>query len=358
MFLSPCASAGKDERIVPPALEPGDTIAILDTARILPMREEEFKNEHIPRAIAYLRGRGFNVVVRDESFYKPTELELGEDTEELRAKLFNDAVKDPLAKMIWLFWGGHGTMHVLDQIDCEAFKANPKIVVGMGDHDVLLNALSEKTGVVTFNGPLIGSSLEHDAGFDNLLDMVTNSREKTVLRNLDGSPFVAHSVGECTAPLIGGNLCMMQSLIGTSYEPRYTGRILYIEDEGEHSYRLDRMLWHLKESGKLNGLAGIIIGNITPGKGETEKHALDVCLNGLKGLGIQIVYGVRAGCRVKDPITLPIGAVLGIKNSEITIMMPVVRKVASSPLSLPSSECSASSIIPRVSSSMVPHAES
>ena len=115
----------------------------------------------------------------------------------------------------------------------------------------------------------------------------------------------------------------MQCLIGTPYEPSWKGKILYFDDLGENAYRIHRTLQHFKLTGKLDELAGIIIGTLTPEKGETEEELLESCFDMFKDLKIPIIYNFHAG-HLRNPLTLPIGATLQIENEKVTVIQPVV----------------------------------
>ena len=107
--------------------------------------------------------------------------------------------------------------------------------------------------------------------FDNLFAMLMNPKLETELYNIDdATPFKIFKEGTCMAQVFGGNMCLIQSLIGTPYELSYKNKILFFEEVKEYAYRIHRMLWQLKLAGKLNELVGIIIGTLTPVCRETQ----------------------------------------------------------------------------------------
>ena len=270
-----------------------------------------------------MQDRGFEVVIYKDAF-TPTPLGLGDGTEQLRADLFNRAVKDPEIKAIFSFKGGYGAMQILDKIDYEAFRENKKIFVGFSDETAIESAILEKSGVITFHGPMIGCAINYKETkcFDNLFDMLMNPRDKTELRNIDDS-FKVFNPGRCESQVFGGNMCLIQSLVGTPYEPKYKDKILFFEEVEEEDYRIHRMLWQLKLTGRLDEVAGIIIGTLTPLEGGTEKELLSACFDVLKDLDIPIIYNFHAG-HINNPLTLPIGAIFQIENEKVTVMQPVV----------------------------------
>ena len=174
---------------------------------------------------------------------------------------------------------------------------------------------------------MVGASLnwKETVCFDNLFDMLMTPRAETELRNIDDdSLFKAYKSGECEAKVFGGNMCLVQSLIGTPYEPSYKGKILFFEEIEENAYRIHRMLWQLKLAGRLDELEGIIIGKLIPVKGETEEGLLNACFDVIKDLKIPIIYNFHAG-HIKNPLTLPIGAKLKINGEKVIITYQVVQ---------------------------------
>jgi muramoyltetrapeptide carboxypeptidase len=203
-FFSLRASAFDGEILVPKALKEGDTICVLSPCRTTSYRIKLFE-ERIFEITKDLEKRGFNVVTYEEAF-TPSPLQLGDETEQLRADLFNKAVKDPDVDAIFAIWGGYGAMHILDKIDYEAFRENKKIFVGYSDITAISSAIFEKSGVVTFHGPMMGKepNWKETLCFDNLFDMLMNPKQQTELCNIDdNTPFKAFKSGKCEAQVFG-----------------------------------------------------------------------------------------------------------------------------------------------------------
>ncbi|MBP5427119.1 MAG: LD-carboxypeptidase [Clostridiales bacterium] len=310
--------------ILPPAkLNLGDTICILEPSCTDAHRMNIYKSR-IDSVVAKLKQRGFNVVVYSDSF-KPSTLGLGYSTERLRADLFNKAIRDKNVKAIFSFWGGYGAMHLLDKLDYSAFRANRKIFVGFSDETAIELAIFEKSGIITFHGPMVGADINYNESktFDCLFAMLTNPKKSTKLFNIDdNSSFKSYKEGTCEGQVIGGNLSLIQCMIGTPYEPNYKNKILFFEEVKEHDYKIHRMLWHLKLTGKLKNVSGIIIGSLTPISG-SESRLQHICFDVFKDLNIPIIYNVHAG-HIRNPITIPIGAKIKIQNNELIVTEPVV----------------------------------
>lgn len=316
------------EILVPEKLNYGDKICILEPARTSKYLEKIFK-ERMPIVVNNLKKRGFEVVVYDESF-QTSLLGVGDGTEEIRAEQFNRAVEDPEIKAIFAFWGGYGSAHILDKINYEKFRENKKIFVGFSDETAIEMALFEKSGVVTFHGPMVGATLNYqeEKTFDNLFDILMNVKPEFELKNIDdNSEFELYKNNKnivVEGEVIGGNLCLIQSLIGTPYEPDYENKILFFEEVDEDDYVIHQMLWHLKLSGKLNKIAGIIIGSLTPSSEKvSEEHLLNVCFDVLDKFDIPIIYNFHAG-HIKNPLTLPIGAKIKIENNKVFVTQNIV----------------------------------
>ncbi|MDR2073901.1 MAG: LD-carboxypeptidase [Oscillospiraceae bacterium] len=280
--------------------------------------------DRIDSAVNNLEERGFEVVVYTESFEVS---KFGNDTAQLRADLFNKAVSDPEIKAIFAFCGGYGSMHLLDKIDYEAFRENRKIFVGFSDVIAIQSAILEKAGVMTFHAPMLGATYncQETICFDNLFDILMNPKEKFELYNIDdNTKFKALKSDTCEGRIFGGTLSLVQCLMGTPYEPDWKDKILFFDDLGENAYRIHRTLWHFKLDGRLDKLAGIIIGTLTPEKGETEEELLESCFDMFKDLKIPVIYNFHAG-HIKNPLTIPVGANLQIEDEKVMVIEPVVK---------------------------------
>jgi muramoyltetrapeptide carboxypeptidase len=312
--------------LAPNALKKGDKICVLEPSRTATPEALKAINDKLPKITADLEKRGFKVEVYNDSF-KPTKLGLGDGTEQERADLFNKAVKDPGIKAIFSFRGGYGAMHILDKIDYDAFRENRKIFVGFSDETAIHLAILEKAKVITFHGPMVGATINYQETkcFDNLFEMLMNPKAETELCNIDdNTPFKAYKSGECEAQVFGGNACLIQSLIGTPYEPSYKKKILFFEEISENPYRIHRMLWQLKLAERLKEVSGIIIGTLTPAPNETEESLLKACFDVIEDLKIPIIYNFHAG-HIKNPLTLPLGATLKIKDNKVIVKEQVVQ---------------------------------
>lgn len=154
--------------------------------------------------------------------------------------------------------GGYGTPRLLEKIDYDLIKKNPKIIAGYSDITALMLAIHEITGLVVFHGQMArGVTDVEDGNINSLLELL--SSEGNIKIKLNEEQII--NGGKARGKLLGGNLSLISSLAGTPYLPSLDGNILLIEDRGEPLYRVDRMLTQLKLNGVLDNPGGVIIGN-------------------------------------------------------------------------------------------------
>jgi muramoyltetrapeptide carboxypeptidase len=238
-------------------------------------------------------------------------------TDDERVQDLNNALTDPSIDAIWFIRGGYGTTRILDRVDFEALARRPRPLIGFSDMTTLLNAAVTRAGVVAFHGPVARAPLPAFSRwhFERVLACAEPAGR---LGRLPVPPdvllpredrIVKLTGGVAEGPLIGGNLTLLQCLIGTAYFPSLDGAILFLEDVGEDLYRVDRMLAHLRLVGALDRLAGVVIGRFTELKRHMNDGALgfdEVLETYLGPLGIPVGYGFPIG-HIDDQWTLPLG---------------------------------------------------
>ena len=233
--------------IKPPRLRPGDLIGIISPAG--PVDESELKPD-----LELLESSGFRIHIAPHVYDRQGYL-AGDD--EARLSDLHALFQDREIKAIICARGGYGTLRLLDRIDYDLIREHPKIIVGYSDITALLMAITKKTGLVTFHGPMVrGFSALHDNSRESLFKLISSDQPVSF------SPMAGNSLisGRATGPLIGGNLSLICHLIGTPFLPSLDGCILFIEDRGEPLYRIDRMLTHLALAGQLKEISGLIGG--------------------------------------------------------------------------------------------------
>ena len=228
-----------------------------------------------------------------------------------RADDINQAFRDTEVKAIWCIRGGDTSSHTMDKLDFEMIKNNPKIFVGYSDVTNLNVNFNQKCGFVTFHGPMVKSNMLND--YDDFtrtsFEKALNMEDEFVLENPEGEEFEVMVEGHAEGTIVGGNLSLLVSMIGTPYEVDTKGKILFIEDVEENVRRIDRMMYQLKYSNKLSDAAGIIFGDFTDCVNEKDSEYTDIKM--LKDLLVDydkpVMYNIKSG-HCFPMSTIPLGA--------------------------------------------------
>lgn len=232
----------------PESLKIGDKVAIVCTAR-------KFSREEAQPAIELLTSWGLEVVLG--STIDLDNYQLG-GTDEERAQDFNEQLSNPEIKAIWCARGGYGTVRIIDAIDFTAFIDNPKWIIGFSDVTVLHSHV-HNLGVETIHGLMAFSIAKSTAESRDSLYKALFGRE--LMYTISSTP--ENKVGFGEGEIIGGNLSILYSLLGSESSMNTAGKILFIEDLDEYLYHIDRMMHNLKRNGMLDNLQGLIIGGMT-----------------------------------------------------------------------------------------------
>ncbi|HEY7614035.1 MAG TPA: LD-carboxypeptidase [Gemmatimonadales bacterium] len=313
--------------IRPPKLVRGSRVALVAPAGPLLERDDLTRAEALCRALGYEPRLGPNTAQRYGYFA---------GTDEQRLADLNGALRDPDVDAIWCIRGGYGVTRILDQVDFDALAQRPRALVGYSDITAVLNAAVHHAGVVTFHAPMARAAMPPFSRWH--FERVLASPEPAGrLGRLPVPPDVllpkenrvtALRGGVAEGPLLGGNLSLVQCLVGTPHLPDLEGAILFLEEVGEDLYRVDRMLAHLRTVGILGRLAGIAIGRFTELKRAMSDGALgfdEVLETYFLPLGIPVAYGFPVG-HIDDQWTLPLGvrARLDADAGELELLEPAV----------------------------------
>lgn len=236
---------------------------------------------------------------------------------------FNHMWARPEIKAIVCARGGYGCNYLLPEIDLELIAANPKIFVGYSDVTSLLTYITDATGMATFHGPMVAKDFAVPGGVDLANWGRTLSGEPVQMAFPSDSEVVPLIRGYAQGRLYGGCLSMLAASMGTPYEIQTDGTILFVEDIATKPYQVDRMLMQLKLGGKLDGVRGILFGQMVdcepaPGSDYTIR---DVVASIAGDLSIPVAYGFRSGHVRGGNITLPIGveATLQVQDEEVRL---------------------------------------
>jgi len=275
-------------------LKPGATIGVAAVSG--PVNEER-----LGRGLALLRGKGYGIREASNLRFRRGFL-AGTDAE--RAKGYRELVRDPGVDAIFFARGGYGSSRILERLDAEELKANAKIHLGGSDLTALFAFLRRSSGLVTFYGPMVAVEMAED-GADLDWEEVLRGDRPTPHAIEPGSVLTG---GRAEGVLIGGCLSLLASLCGTAEEVRGKGAILFWEDTGEDTYRLDRMLTQLERSGAFDGLRGMVIGSVVPRRdGESAETVEAYLRERFAGAPFPAAMGLSCG-HLESPRTLAIGA--------------------------------------------------
>ncbi|MGH6691313.1 MAG: S66 peptidase family protein [Gammaproteobacteria bacterium] len=257
-------------------------------------------------------------------------------TDDERVADLNTALADDRVDAVWCIRGGYGVTRILHRVAMDVLARRPKPVIGFSDITALLNGLTRATGVVTFHGPaacqpMTAFGRRH---FERVLGSPTpTGRFERLPPPADvlvpRAPRVATIVrGRAEGRLVGGNLTLLQCLVGTSWQPDVEGALLFLEDVGEDLYRVDRALSHLRLAGLLDRLAGVIVGQFTDMKRATADGGLgfdEVLASYFEPIRVPTAMGFPIG-HVDDQWTMPIGVRAGLDADagEVELLGPAV----------------------------------
>lgn len=298
----------------------GDTIGIVAPAW-------SFDRENFKRGVDKLRSLGFRVKYDRKIFNKYWSM-AGHDSQ--RADQINRMFRDRSVKAIFCAKAGYGSIRTLPYLDRRAIAENPKIFVGYSDITILLAFLHKTANMVVFHGPVVSGDI-HDGmnpfTLKFLLKAITQPGLLGVIRSGNVRSF---RPGTATGPLVGGNLSLIMSAIGTPFEIETDGRILFIEDVGEDLETIDNYLMQLKLAGKLEKVSGIIFGRMVRCVDHSgRKYTIKDILSDILGdITVPVIYGFPSGHRIPGEanITLPLGvyATLDADNKALVINEPAV----------------------------------
>ena len=327
-FLTPfsgSASPGTTpviNKTVPKALKPGDTIGIVSPSGAI------FESEPYEIAVESMEAMGLKVKLGD--FVKARYGHLA-GTDQQRAEELNAMFLDPEVDGIICLRGGSGAARLLDKLDYEGIARNPKVFVGYSDITALHLALYQKTGLVTYHGPIAVSEWNEFAvrHFKEVLfegDQVTfeNPQEKGGLLTQTKDRIRMTHPGTARGTLLGGNLAVLTNIMGTPYFPTdWTNKILYLEDVGEAIYAVDRMMSQLHLGGVLQQIEGFVFGKCTrctPGSGYGSLTLEEVLDHYIKPLGIPAYSGAMIG-HIPKNVTIPNGILAEVNADQGSISL-------------------------------------
>nr|WP_099564988.1 LD-carboxypeptidase [Gaetbulibacter sp. 4G1] len=300
--------------IQPPYLKAGDTVAIVAPSGVLKNRTKE-----VEQAKSLLKSWGLHPVVGKHVFSTANHF-AGTDDE--RCEDFQNALDDPKISAVWCARGGYGTVRILDKLDYTKFKKKPKWLIGYSDITALHNQFHNQ-GFESIHA-LMCTSLQDD--LSTIQETVSTFKDavfgKPISYTLKGSKY--NKAGEGSGQLVGGNLTMLHTMLGSKTSIDTSEKILFIEEIGEYKYHIDRMLQSLKRAGYFENCKGVIVGGMSKMRKNTTLWGTSVeqlILDALADYDFPIAFNMPAG-HEKDNRALILGRTikLEVKSDKSTVV--------------------------------------
>ena len=270
---------------LPEKLVQGDKIAIISSARKVVMEEIQF-------AIETVTSWGFEVVLGKNLFAQQNQF-AGSD--EQRAEDLQTMLDDKSVKAILFARGGYGTVRVIDKINFFEFKKNPKWICGFSDITILHSHIHSHFGIATLHSPMaFNFSKTPTEVLEKIKFVLLNSTSLVY----ETEKHLLNKSGNAKGILVGGNLSMLYSALGSESDVDTEGKILFLEDLDEYLYHIDRMMMSLKRAGKLKNLAGLVIGGMNDMKDNTipfGKNAEEIILDAVKEYDFPVCFNFSSG---------------------------------------------------------------
>lgn len=289
--------------ISPPFLKPGDKIAMTATAR-------KVSREEMQPAIDIFQSWGLTVFLPDELFESENQFAGNDET---RTKNLQKLLDDETIKAVFCARGGYGSVRIIDQLNFSLFTSKPKWIVGYSDITVLHNHINKNLNIQTLHATMPINMQLHNADEESISSLKKLLFGENISYQIASHPF--NKKGEVKAKLVGGNLSVIYSLLGSNSDIDTTGKILFLEDLDEYLYHIDRMMMNLKRNGKLQNLAGIVIGGMSDMKDNAipfGKTAEEIIFSHLKDFNYPICFGFPAGHEKKN-LALKLGSEVLLK---------------------------------------------
>ncbi|MGD1107180.1 MAG: LD-carboxypeptidase [Terracidiphilus sp.] len=289
------------------------------------------KPERVERGLAALSSLGFapklapNALLSQPLYFAGTAAQ--------RLADFHAAFADPNTAAVMALRGGYGSNYLLESLDRETFAAHPKPFFAYSDLTGIQLRLLDELGLPVFHGPMLAADFYLPNGVHLESFRAALAGEAYSVGAAEGLRPLKSASAQATArgTLYGGCLSILVSLLGTPWEPSTEGTLLFLEDTGVKPYQIDRMLWQLRKARKLEGVCGIVFGEmldcVSPGAPESLLE--EAILHALDGLNVPIAIGLRSGHVSRENVTLTFGVeaeLAGGDSAQLQILEPAVKK--------------------------------
>ncbi len=296
----------------PPSIKPGSKIRIVSPAG-------KVDEKYILPAVEWLQNNGYETILGKNVFARHYQF-AGTDSQRLDD--LQTAIDDQETAAIICSRGGYGTVRIIDKLNCDALYSNPKWIVGFSDITIL-HACLNRFGLTTVHGAMPRYFLKDGEPTENLQSLMQILTAGKISYSFENSEH--NRTGQAKSELVGGNLSIISSLQGTRYEIETDGKILFLEDTCEYLYHIDRMIHQLKLSGKLDNLAGLIIGdftNIKDNESPFGKTVHEIIAEAVHDHSFPVACGFAAGHGEKN-LALALGAAweLNVSNNQSELQL-------------------------------------
>ncbi|HEX7288727.1 MAG TPA: LD-carboxypeptidase [Candidatus Angelobacter sp.] len=299
--------------IKPRALRPGDKIGLVAPA-------SSFSREAFLAGAERLRQMGYQPVYSESVFDRDLYFA---GSAARRTQEFQEVWQREDVAALVCVRGGYGSNYLLEQLDFARLAASPKILLGCSDITSLLTAIHDRTGLVTFHGPMVAKDI---AGATLELSSWNNALEGAESWSIPAGSVQVLRPGRAKGRFYGGCLSMLASSLGTPYEIETDDTILFLEDVAEKPYRIDRMLMQLRLAGKLEKVRGFVFGEMLDcSPPATESYTLQqVVLRILREFDVPVVYGLKSGHVTGENLTLPLGVHAELSAENLRVELKVL----------------------------------
>ena len=272
---------------------------------------------------------GYNIEISNSNF-----LQWGPfaGTPQERADDINNMFANPDIDAIICARGGYGANRVLPLLDYNLIQANPKIFMGYSDITAFLTSITQKTGLITFHGPMLTTFKKGMVNYNfDLMENILFGSKSVTIQSPSDLPACILKPGKAKGPLWGGNMCLLVNRLGTPDQLNTAGAILFIEDIDEHLYAFDRMLVHMKKAGMFENIKGLIIGELVDMKDYDNpfgKSTDEIVMNVCGDLDFPIISNFPCGHGIYQatlPISIPVQLNANSNSPSLTLLESPVK---------------------------------
>jgi len=300
--------------LFPKKLKKGDTIAIVATG-------SPTSPERAFQAKKFIEDYGYKAILCENTYEHYNEYMAGRA--ETRAQALNKMFGAPYVDGIFCIRGGYNGCSVVEKLDLELIRKNPKIFVGYSDVTNMHVFLNQRAGLVTYHGPMVAANMIDN--FDDFtkeqFERAINMDDRLVLENPRDVPFKVLCEGEAEGIIAGGNLCVLTAAIGTDNQIDTCGKIVFLEEVHEIVPRTHRLLCQFEQSGLFKDAAGVILGSFTDWESpDYPNYKMEDLFRDFFGdFKIPVMYNIQNG-HVFPMSTIPLGSLCKMNTKDKTII--------------------------------------